>query len=106
MKERFIPKLRKDEEKRTDLGTVFFEGHEYDLITHFYPEHKQFRVLIRNARNDSVEYGTCVGYRDFVESTCQHKDSKFRQGFGGQVYIRFDRTGDLLGIDPRWVTPI
>jgi len=91
-----IPQVRT--EVRTDIGTIFFQGSEFDCLSHFYPKEDWFRVRDRWGR-----VGWCVGYRDWIRAQCQpHRPKPGIEplGHGGQIWVLYDHDNSIGGISP------
>lgn len=98
MNRKELPKV--ENEVRTSIDTIFFDGIEFDCISHFYPEEVWFRV-----RDFWGREGWCIGYRDYVESNQKFVDRKTGKvkgggGFGGEIYIKYDHDGSYGGLAP------
>ncbi len=82
-------------EERTEIGTIWFRGNEFDKITHFYPEPEWYRIVDYWGRA-----GWVVGYRDWVEGLYP------KTGFGGQVMILYDSDNTVCGLEKCMVEKI
>lgn len=92
-------RLEHEQGEITDLGTVIWNEYEYDQITHIMEESQWTRF-----RDFWGKTGWVIGFRDFVPAACKNKKATWKEGFGGEIMVKYDN-GDISSLHESKVFP-